>query len=137
MLEPGAALPAATLADDSGAQISTRDLVGSPLVLYFYPQDDTPGCTNEATQFRDLSHAFAEKAARIVGVSRDSSASHRRFKEKYGLEFPLLADVDSTLREAFGISGRATFLFDATGTLRHVWPQVRVDGHAGDVLSKL
>ncbi len=150
MLEPGAPLPVATLADDSGALLSTSRLIGSPLVLYFYPKDDTPGCTNEATQFRDLAHAFAEKVARIIGVSRDSSASHRRFKAKYDIPFPLLADVDSVLCDAFGVIveknmygkttrgvQRSTFLFDAAGKLVHVWPKVSVDGHAEDVLSKI
>ncbi len=137
MLEPGATLPAQTLADDSGTPISTRDLLGAPLVLYFYPKDDTPGCTNEATQFRDLTEAFAQKAARIVGVSRDSSASHQKFKKKFGIPFSLLADVDSALYHACGVVSRSTFLFDSAGTLQHVWPRVTVDGHAEDVLSKL
>ncbi|MBC5798516.1 MAG: peroxiredoxin [Candidatus Eremiobacteraeota bacterium] len=150
MLEPGAALPVVTVADESGSPVSTGDLIGLPLVLYFYPKDDTPGCTNQATQFRDLTPAFEKKSARIVGVSRDSSASHRRFKAKYGIPFPLLADVDSTLCDAFGVIveknmygktsrgvQRSTFLFDATGTLVHVWPKANVDGHAEDVLSKI
>ena len=150
MLEPGATLPLATIADESGAQISTRDLLGAPLVLYFYPKDDTPGCTNEATQFRDLFGEFSRKGARIVGVSRDSSTSHSKFNEKYGIPFTLLADTDSTLCDAFGVIveknmygktsrgvARSTFLFDEAGTLTHVWPRVTVDGHAADVLSTL
>ncbi len=150
MLESGAKLPAVRLADDSGATISTKDLIGKPLVLYFYPKDDTPGCTSEAGQFRDAYKAFQKKGAQIVGVSRDSVASHKKFKEKYDLPYRLLADVDSKLCDAFGVIveknmygkkslgiQRSTFLFDAAGKLVHVWPKVSVNGHAEDVLSKL
>jgi peroxiredoxin Q/BCP len=150
MLETGAKLPAVRLADDSGATISTKDLIGKPLVLYFYPKDDTPGCTSEAGQFRDAYKAFQKKGAQIVGVSRDSVASHKKFKEKYDLPYRLLADVDSKLCDAFGVIveknmygkkslgiQRSTFLFDAAGKLVHVWPKVSVNGHAEDVLSKL
>ena len=150
MLTTGSKLPAVTLADDTGAELSTRDLVGKPLVLYFYPKDDTPGCTNEATQFRDLSDDFEKKGAQIVGVSRDSAASHTKFKTKYDIPFRLLADTESELCNAFGVIveknmygkksmgvQRSTFLFDAAGKLAHVWPKVSVDGHAEDVLSKL
>jgi len=150
MLETGAKLPALKLADDSGSLISTKDLLGKPLVVYFYPKDDTPGCTNEASQFRDLYDDFKKRGARIVGVSRDSIASHQKFKAKYQIPFALLADVDSSLCNAFGVIveknmygkkslgvQRSTFLFDKGGKLVHVWPKVSVDGHAEDVLSKL
>jgi peroxiredoxin Q/BCP len=150
MLQPGATLPEIAIADDTGTVRSTHDLVGSPLVLYFYPKDDTPGCTNEATQFRDLWDDFEKKGVAIVGVSRDSVASHRKFKAKYEIPFPLLADVEQKLCDAFGVIveknmygkksmgvQRSTFLFDATGALVHVWPKVSVDGHAEDVLSKV
>ena len=150
MLETGATLPAATLADDTGTEVSTRELLGSPLILYFYPKDDTPGCTNEATQFRDLFDDFASKKAQIVGVSRDSVASHQKFKAKYDIPFRLLADVESELCDAFGVIveknmygkkslgiARSTFLFDKAGKLVHVWPKVSVNGHAEDVLSRL
>jgi peroxiredoxin Q/BCP len=150
MLETGAKLPAVKLADDSGEQFSIKELLGKPLVIYFYPKDDTPGCTNEATQFRDLSDDFERKGAVVVGVSRDSPASHQKFKAKYGIPFRLLADVDSKLCDAFGVIveknmygrksmgvQRSTFLFDAKGKLVHVWPKVSVDGHAEDVLSKI
>jgi peroxiredoxin Q/BCP len=150
MLETGAKLPAIKLADDTGAEISTKDLLGKHLVVYFYPKDDTPGCTNEATQFRDLYDDFVAKDATIVGVSRDSVASHVKFKTKYEIPFRLLADVESKLCDAFGVIveknmygkksmgvQRSTFLFDAKGKLVHVWPKVSVDGHAEDVLSKI
>ncbi len=150
MLESGAKLPVVRLADDSGKTISTKDFLGKPLVLYFYPKDDTPGCTNEASQFRDMYKDFQKKGAQIAGASRDSVASHQKFKEKYGIPFRLLADVDSKLCDAFGVIveknmygkksmgvQRSTFLFDAAGKLSHVWPKVSVNGHAEDVLSKL
>jgi peroxiredoxin Q/BCP len=150
MLETGAALPVVRLKDDSGRDVSTQDYLGAPLVVYFYPKDDTPGCTNEATQFRDSYADFGRKNARIVGVSRDSVASHQTFKEKHGIPFPLLADVDSQLCDAFGVIveknmygkkslgvQRSTFLFDAGGKLVRVWPKVSVDGHAEDVLAQL
>ncbi len=150
MLQTGAKLPKVELADDSGSNLSTLDLVGKPLVVYFYPKDDTPGCTNEATQFRDLTDEFEKKGAEIVGVSRDSVASHQKFKAKYDIPFRLLADTESKLCDAFGVIveknmygkksmgvQRSTFLFDTSGKLVHVWPKVSVDGHAEDVLSKI
>ncbi|HEV7179526.1 MAG TPA: peroxiredoxin, partial [Candidatus Baltobacteraceae bacterium] len=103
MLTEGDKLPKITISDDSGADISTTDLLGGSLVLYFYPKDDTPGCTNEASQFRDLHAKFKKKGARIVGVSRDSAASHQKFKTKYSIPFTLLADTDSQLCDAFGV----------------------------------
>jgi peroxiredoxin Q/BCP len=150
MLETGAKLPALTLADDTGAEFSTKTLVGKPVVVYFYPKDDTPGCTNEATQFRDLADDFEKKGAVVVGVSRDSVASHQKFKKKYDLPFKLLADVESKVCDAFGVIveknmygkksmgvQRSTFLFDVKGKLVKVWPKVSVDGHAEDVLSNI
>lgn len=137
MLGEGDRLPAVTLLDDQGATVSTGDLLGNPLVLYFYPKDDTPGCTSEASQFRDLYASFQEKKARIVGVSRDSVESHQRFKQKYAIPFTLLADTDSKLYEALGVSKRSTFLIDANGTIVKVWPKVNVDEHADEVLAAL
>ncbi len=150
MLDVGAALPEITLADQSGAAVALPAFAGRPLVLYFYPKDDTPGCTNEASQFRDLFEKFEATGAAIVGVSRDSVASHQKFVAKYDIPFTLLADVESKLCDAFGVIveknmygkksmgvQRATFLFDATGTLATVWKKVSVDGHAEDVLARL
>jgi peroxiredoxin Q/BCP len=150
MLEAGATLPTLTLADDSGETVSTKDLLGSWLVVYFYPKDDTPGCTSETQQFRDLYPEFRKKGAEVVGVSRDSIASHQKFKAKYDVPFHLLADVDSKLCDAFGVIveknmygkkslgiQRSTFLIDPKGKIQHVWPKVSVAGHAEDVLSKL
>lgn len=148
MLEPGAAFPLLTVRDDTGAEISTHDLLGSRLVLYFYPKDDTWGCTKEATQFREEYEKIRAKGADVVGVSRDSVESHRLFKEKYLLPFRLLADVESRLCDAFGVIvaenvygknaiQRSTFLFDEIGTLVRVWPTVTVLGHADEVLRTL
>jgi thioredoxin-dependent peroxiredoxin len=148
MLEPGATMPAVTLLDDTGAEISTRDLLGRQLILYFYPKDDTWGCTKEATQFRDAYEHFRRRDTELVGVSRDSVESHRRFKEKYLIPFRLLADVESRLCDAFGVIvdenvygknaiQRSTFLFDQAGTLIYVWPKVTVLDHALEVLKAL
>ena len=150
MLGEGDRLPAVTLLDDRGAQLTTTDLLGGPLILYFYPKDDTPGCTSEASQFRDLYPQFQAKKARIVGVSRDSAESHRRFKEKFSIPFELLADTESKLCDAFGVIveknmygkkskgiARSTFLIDGSGKIVKVWPRVNVDEHADEVLASL
>jgi peroxiredoxin Q/BCP len=137
MLGEGDRLPAVTLLDDRGEPVTTTDLLGGPLVLYFYPKDDTPGCTSEASQFRDVYAQFEAKNARIVGVSRDSAESHQRFKTKYSIPFPLLADTESKLYQALGVNSRATFLIDGAGTIVKVWPKVNVNDHAEDVLGSL
>ena len=137
MLGEGDRLPEVTVLDDQGAEVSTTDLLGAPLVLYFYPKDDTPGCTSEASQFRDMYAEFEKKKARIVGVSRDSVESHQRFKSKYSIPFTLLADTDSKLYKALGVSARSTFLFDEQGRIIKVWPKVNVNEHADEVLASL
>lgn len=137
MLAAGDKLPNLTVADDTGKPVSTGELLGGPLVLYFYPKDDTPGCTNEASQFRDLYAKFQGKGAKIVGVSRDSVASHQKFKQKYKIPFMLLSDTESRLYGALGVSARTTFLIDEKGTIVRVWPKVKVDDHADEVLASL
>lgn len=137
MLGEGDRLPAVTLLDDRGDPITTTGLLQGPLVLYFYPKDDTPGCTSEASQFRDVFEQFEKKNARIVGVSRDSVESHQRFKRKYAIPFTLLADTDSKLYKALGVNGRSTFLIDESGRIVKVWPKVNVDEHAQEVLASL
>ena len=136
MLGEGDRLPAVTLLDDQGTSVTTTDLLGGPLVLYFYPKDDTPGCTSEASQFRDVYERFKEKKARVVGVSRDSVESHQRFKQKFSIPFPLLADTDSKLYKALGVNA-----FDVSrrseGTILKVWPKVNVNEHAEEVLASL
>ena len=150
MLEAGDKLPRVTVTDDTGAKLNTKDLLGTTIVLYFYPKDDTPGCTSEAGQFTDDYKKFQKKGAQIVGVSRDSAASHQKFKEKYGIPYRLLADVDSELCDAMGVIveknmyakksigiQRSTFLIDSKGTIVRVWPKVKVEGHAADVLAAI
>jgi thioredoxin-dependent peroxiredoxin len=150
LLGVGDKLPAVTLLDDRGEKVKTTDLLGGHLILYFYPKDDTPGCTSEASQFRDLYKQFQKKNARIVGVSRDSVESHQKFKKKYTIPFELLADTESKLCDAFGVIvektmygkkrlgiQRSTFSIDAQGKIVNVWPRVSVDEHAEEVLSSL
>ena len=135
---------------DDGSTLALADLRGGPLVVYFYPKDMTPGCTNEATDFRDLYPKFRKHGAQIVGVSRDSAASHAKFRAKYALPFPLVADTDESWCNAFGVIGekvlygkrhlgviRSTFLFDAHGTLVAEWRGLRVPGHVAAVLDRL
>ena len=150
MLAAGDRLPSLTVLDDEGNAVSTADLADDRLILYFYPKDDTPGCTSEASQFRDLYKQFVAKKARIVGVSRDTPESHRNFKAKFSIPFTLLADTESKLCDAFGVIvektmygkkrkgvARATFLIDKSGTIVKAWPKVNVDEHAEEVLASL
>jgi thioredoxin-dependent peroxiredoxin len=150
MLKVGEAMPKVSVVDQTGAAVATTDLLGKPLVVYFYPKADTPGCTNESTQFRDLYAKMRKAGAEVIGVSRDTPAAQLKFKEKYDLPFRLLADTESKVCDAFGVIvdknmygkisrgiQRSTFLFDATGKIVHVWPRVTVEGHAEDVMSRL
>jgi peroxiredoxin Q/BCP len=149
-LSVGESAPQFQCVADSGAMISLRSLLGNPVVLYFYPKDSTPGCTIEACDFRDSMNRAAAVGAVVLGVSRDSVASHVKFKEKYGLNFPLLADTDGKLCEAYGVWQekvlygrksmgivRSTFLIDAKGKIAAIWPKVRVEGHVAEVLEAL
>ena len=123
---------------------------GQWIVLYFYPKDDTPGCTREACGFQDLSKVFHENHAVILGVSRDDQVSHQDFKKKYKLAFPLLSDPDLSLHKAYGAYGektsygkasmgviRSTFLIDPKGNIAKIWPNVKVDGHVEKVLEAI
>ena len=149
MLSAGDRVPEATVQNETGERVSLGDLARGRVVLYFYPKADTPGCTNESQQFRDLYARFKKKGTEVVGVSRDATASQRKFKDKYGLPFQLLADVDSSVCDAFGVIveknmygkkslgiQRSTFLIDK-GKVVRVWPKVSVEGHAAEVLSSL
>ncbi|PRH39932.1 peroxiredoxin [Burkholderia vietnamiensis] len=132
----------------TGGDISLSGLKGRKLVLYFYPKDNTPGCTTEGLQFRDLYPKFTKAGAEVIGVSRDSLRSHDNFKAKLELPFPLISDADEALctlfdvikmkkmygKEVRGIE-RSTFLIDADGVLRQAWRGIKVPGHADDVLS--
>ncbi len=132
----------------TGGEFSLSGIKGKKLVLYFYPKDNTPGCTTEGLQFRDLYPKFKKAGAEIVGVSRDSLRSHENFKAKLELPFPLISDPDETLCALFGVMKlkkmygkevrgieRSTFLIDVAGMLRHAWRGVKVPGHVDDVLS--
>lgn len=145
-LVAGNRAPSFRLNDQNGKELSSASLAGSPYVLYFYPKDDTTGCTKEACAFRDSFRLFG-KRARVIGVSPDSEASHARFAGKYGLPFTLLADPDKKLANAYGVwvkkqnygreymgIARSTFLVDGQGVVRKVWRGVRVDGHVDAVL---
>ena len=146
-VEVGDKAPDFTMPADGGGKLSLKDLRGKTVVLYFYPKDDTSGCTAEACAFRDALPDFFKVKAEIVGVSRDTVASHDKFKKKFKLPFPLGADEDGKICQAYGVwveksmygrkymgIERATFLIDAKGTIRNVWRKVKVDGHADEVL---
>lgn len=144
----GRAVPDFSAAATGDRTVCLPELRGRPVVLYFYPKDNTPGCAAEGQQFRDLHERFAALNAAVFGVSRDSLRSHENFRAKHGFPFPLLADVDETLcrlfdviklkrnygKEALGVE-RSTFLIDANGVLRREWRKVKVDGHAAAVLA--
>lgn len=149
-LEPGDRAPAFTLPDQDGKPVSLAELAGSPVVVYFYPADDTPGCTKEACQFNDNLSAFQRSGAAVVGISPDGAASHVRFRDKYGLSFPLLSDTGHEVMSAYGAWGektmygkktvgtiRSTFLVDADGKIARAWYNVRANGHAAKVLDAL
>ena len=123
---------------------------GKNVILYFYPRDDTPGCTKEACAFQEMAPDFSGADAVVIGVSKDSEASHDKFKKKYGLDFALISDSDGAICEAYGVwveklnygkkymgIERSTFLIDKTGQVRQVWRKVKVDGHSGKVLDAL
>jgi peroxiredoxin Q/BCP len=150
VVREGQAAPDFELTSDSGEDVRLSDLRGRPVVLYFYPKDDTPGCTKQACSFRDAYGAFEERGATILGVSPDSEASHVRFKEKFGLPFTLLADPDHEVAEQYGVwveksnygkksmgIKRSTFVIDAEGNVAKAMLGVSPDGHADVVLEAL
>lgn len=137
------------LADD-GRSVSLKDYRGKKIVLYFYPKDDTPGCTAEACSFRDNLSRVASTGAVVLGVSRDDHASHEKFRDKYHLNFPLLSDEKGEVVQAYGVwkkrnlygrefmgIERTTFLVDEGGRIARIWPKVKVDGHTDEVLAAL
>lgn len=150
MIEVGDAAPEFALPSDRGDVVRLSDLRGTRVILFFYPKDDTPGCTNEACGFRDAMPAIVERNATVLGVSADSVASHERFRDKYDLNFPLLADVDHAVAEAYGAWGRkklygreyegilrSTFLIGEDGRLEKVYQRVRPAEHADEVVAEL
>jgi len=146
-IEPGQPLPEFSLPTDGGGQIASADLRGRPAVIYFYPKDDTSGCTKEAQAFRDLATDYADAGIAIVGISADAVSRHDKFKAKHQLPFTLASDTDTAVAQVFGVwveksmygrkymgMERATFLVDAAGVVRRVWRKVKVPGHAAEVL---
>ncbi|HSM20388.1 MAG TPA: thioredoxin-dependent thiol peroxidase [Hyphomicrobiales bacterium] len=146
-VDVGDKAPPFTLPTDGGGEISLKDLKGKTVVLYFYPKDDTSGCTAEACAFRDALPDFSKVKAEIIGISRDPVKKHDQFKEKYALNFPLASDEEGKTCEAYGTwveksmygrkymgIERSTFLIDGTGKIRDVWRKVKVPGHADEVL---
>ncbi|HSE39560.1 MAG TPA: thioredoxin-dependent thiol peroxidase [Acidobacteriota bacterium] len=150
MLKVGSKAPSFTLQTDEGKTVSLKDFAGKKVVLYFYPKDDTPGCTKEACSFTENSNALKKAGAVVLGVSADSVNSHQKFKNKYNLNFPLLSDPDRSTIEKYAVwkeknmygkktmgIERTTFIIDEEGKIAHVFPKVKVDGHTEEVLQKL
>lgn len=149
-LKEGDVAPKFSAATSAGGKISLADYKGQNVILYFYPRDDTPGCTKEACAFRDYFADFKNKGAVIFGVSTDSAKSHDKFVEKFKLPFPLLADEDKKIVEAYGVWGeksfmgrkylgthRVTFLIGPNGKIKKIWPLVKPEEHAAEVLAAL
>ena len=149
-LKEGNTAPEFTAMTNGGGKISLADLKGKNVVLYFYPKDDTPGCTKEACAFRDGFAEFQKRGAVVLGVSTDSAAAHDKFVEKFKLPFPLLADEDKKIVNAYGVWGdksflgrvyqgtrRVTFLIGPDGRIKKIWPKVKPNQHAAEVLAAL
>ena len=147
MIKEGRKAPDFVLPSSEGGEVSLEGLEGRTVVLYFYPKDDTPGCTREACAFRDNQSALKKRGVVVLGVSGDSLISHEKFKAKYKLNFPLLSDPDKAVAKKYGAWGekvlygkktigmiRSTFVIDGRGVVRKVFPRVKVDGHAEQVL---
>ena len=147
MLQIGDQMPAFKVMDEAGKEVTEKDLTGKKTVIYFYPKDSTPGCTAEACNIRDNYHAFLAQGYQVFGVSRDSMASHVRFKEKYNLPFPLLSDPTTEMLQAFGAWGekknygkvsmgtlRKTFVFDEKGVIQRIIEKVDTKNHTAQLL---
>jgi thioredoxin-dependent peroxiredoxin len=150
VVEEGKQAPDFALENDAGETVRLSDLHGRSVILYFYPKDDTPGCTTEACEFRDAYDRFREQGVEVIGVSPDPAASHRKFKEKYELPFPLLADPDHVAAEAFGVwtekknygktymgINRSTFVIDPDGKVVKAMRGIKAAGHAAKVLEQV
>ena len=150
MIEEGKPAPDFELQSDTGETVRLSDFRGKPVVLYFYPKDDTPGCTTEACEFRDSYDTYRERGIEILGISPDDVASHEKFKSKYNLPFTLLADPERTVAEAYGVWGertyagktylginRSTFLIDEDGNVARAMLGIKPAGHAAAVLEQL
>lgn len=148
MLDEGDTVPDITLSTDDGKSVALKNLAGQPLVVYFYPKDDTPGCTTEAKDFSCLVAEFKKAGCDVIGISPDSAKSHAKFRVKHELVVRLASDEDKTIAEAFGSwveksmygkkymgVDRSTFLIDKSGKIARIWRKVKVAGHAQDVLA--
>ena len=148
MVKAGEAAPAFKLQDEDGNWVSLSDFLGTHVVLYFYPKDDTPGCTTEACSFRDEYAEFKTRGIAILGVSADSVESHRKFKDKFHLTFPLLSDPDKKMIKAYGVwkekstygkkflgIERTTIIINEHGMIEKVFPKVKVNGHTQEILN--
>lgn len=149
-LKPGDTAPAFTAPTNGGGKLSLSDFAGKPVVLYFYPKDDTPGCTKQACGIRDAWKEFKSRGAVVLGVSVDSVKKHDKFIEKYELPFTLVADTDKKIVQDYGVWGkkqfmgkeymgihRVTFLIGSDGKIKKIWPKVKPEEHANDVLEAL
>jgi thioredoxin-dependent peroxiredoxin len=143
-LKEGDTAPAFEAKTDAGKTVKLSDFRGKNVVLYFYPKDDTPGCTKQACSFRDNLVALTNKNAVVLGVSVDDETSHTAFKRKYSLPFPLIADAGGSISKSYGVfnaekgySARWTFLIDPEGKIKKIFPTVQVDGHSAEVLNAL
>jgi len=150
MLKEGDIAPDFVAKNQDGKQIKLSDFRGQKIVLYFYPKDDTPGCTKEACSFRDSFKLYADKGIKVLGVSTDSEESHQKFKKKYNLPFDLIADTDKTIVTAYGVYvekslygkrymgvARTTFLIDEEGKIEKIFKNVKPEGHAEEILKVL
>lgn len=150
VLKEGHKAPAFTLPTDGDEKISLSSLKGKKVILYFYPKDDTPGCTKESCDFRDNIRSFSRYGVQIIGISKDSVQKHDKFKEKYKLNFPLASDEEGKVCEKYGVwveknmygrkymgIERSTFLIDETGVIRHIWRKVKVAGHIDEIKKTL
>lgn len=149
-LKEGDKAPDFSVLDNSGARVSLKDFKGKPIVLYFYPKDDTPGCTKEACAFRDGYADFKKADSVVLGVSTDPVKSHQKFVEKFSLPFQLLSDDEKKIVGAYGVWGeksfmgrkymgthRVTFLIDGKGRIAKIWPEVKPEQHAAEVLEAI
>ncbi|MBX7146084.1 MAG: thioredoxin-dependent thiol peroxidase [Alphaproteobacteria bacterium] len=147
-LKPGIAAPDFTAYADDGKKISLKQFKGKKVILYFYPKDDTPGCTKEACDFRDKQSNFVDHKTVVIGVSKDNQQSHTKFKNKYNLNFILISDEEGKICEAYGTwieksmygkkymgIDRATFLINEKGVIDHIWRKVKVPGHIDEILN--
>lgn len=150
LLKPGTKAPAIKAKDAHGEKFSWKDYKGSKVVLYFYPKDDTPGCTKESCNLRDNYRELLKRGIKVVGVSKDGEASHQKFIEKYNLPFPLIADVDLETVNAYGVWGekknygrtymgthRVTYIIDENGKIEHVIEKVKTADHTAQILELL